>query len=45
MSNTTPDFQADEFLLDRYVGQLPLVRFAASGKSHSSNSIRQARRQ
>lgn len=26
MSNTSPDFQADEFLLDRYVGQTPLVR-------------------
>ena len=26
MSHTTPDFQADEFLLDHYVGQTPLVR-------------------
>ncbi|MBD8010157.1 cysteine synthase CysM [Acinetobacter pecorum] len=26
MSNTTPDFQADEFLLDHYVGKTPLVR-------------------
>ena len=26
MSNTSPDFQADEFLLDRYVGHTPLVR-------------------
>jgi len=26
MSNTTPDFQADEFLLDYYVGKTPLVR-------------------
>ncbi|WP_297424013.1 cysteine synthase CysM [uncultured Acinetobacter sp.] len=26
MRNTTPDFQADEFLLDHYVGNTPLVR-------------------
>jgi len=26
MSNTIPDFQADEFLLDHYVGKTPLVR-------------------
>ncbi|OAL75766.1 cysteine synthase [Acinetobacter sp. SFB] len=26
MSNTAPDFQADEFLLDHYVGKTPLVR-------------------
>ncbi|TCB49891.1 cysteine synthase CysM [Acinetobacter sp. ANC 4779] len=26
MSNSTPDFQADEFLLDHYVGKTPLVR-------------------
>ncbi|MFC6051404.1 cysteine synthase B [Acinetobacter sp. Ac_877] len=26
MSNTSPDFQADEFLLDHYVGKTPLVR-------------------
>ena len=26
MSNTTPDFQADDFLLDHYVGKTPLVR-------------------
>ena len=26
MSITTPDFQADEFLLDHYVGKTPLVR-------------------
>lgn len=26
MSNTSPDFQADDFLLDRYVGHTPLVR-------------------
>ena len=26
MSTTTPDFQADEFLLDHYVGNTPLVR-------------------
>ncbi|MEG3047694.1 MAG: pyridoxal-phosphate dependent enzyme [Mucinivorans sp.] len=26
MSNTSPDFQADEFLLDRCVGNTPLVR-------------------
>ncbi|WP_374664763.1 cysteine synthase CysM [Acinetobacter sp.] len=26
MNNTSPDFQADEFLLDRYVGHTPLVR-------------------
>ena len=26
MSNITPDFQADDFLLDHYVGKTPLVR-------------------
>ncbi len=26
MSNTSPDFQADDFLLDHYVGKTPLVR-------------------
>jgi cysteine synthase B len=26
MMNSTPDFQADEFLLDHYVGKTPLVR-------------------
>ncbi|KAE9813068.1 pyridoxal-phosphate dependent enzyme, partial [Escherichia coli] len=26
MSNTQPDFLADEFLLDHYVGKTPLVR-------------------
>ena len=26
MSTTTPDFQADDFLLDHYVGKTPLVR-------------------
>ena len=26
MSNMTPDFKADEFLLDHYVGKTPLVR-------------------
>lgn len=26
MSNTSPDFQADQFLLDHYVGKTPLVR-------------------
>jgi hypothetical protein len=39
MSNTQPDFLADEFLLDHYVGKNTSGAFAAFGKSYASNSI------
>ena len=38
MSNTTPDFQADEFLLDHYVGKTPLVRLQRLA-SHTQSTV------
>lgn len=39
MSNTQPDFLADEFLLDHYVGKNTSGPFAALGLSYAGNGF------